>query len=166
MSENAEAARSGPAYVLELSNTIERALPRLLALDDESTSRRSAPGKWSAREIVGHLLDSAANNHQRFVRAQLQDDLIFDGYAQDEWVRAQQYQQADWRELVHLWAAYNRHLARVMAAVPAGVRLRPRARHNLDRIGFRPFATGSPATLDDLMRDYVAHLQHHLAQLP
>ena len=48
-----------------------------------------AQDKWSPREIVGHLIDSAANNHQRFVRAQFTDDLVFSGYQQAEWVGVQ-----------------------------------------------------------------------------
>ena len=61
-------------------------------------------------------------------------------------------------------AAYNAHLARVMAAVPADVRLRQHRRHNMHILGWQPYAADQPASLDDLMRDYVLHLEHHLAQ--
>ena len=66
-------------------------------------------GSWTKKEILGHLIDSAAINHQRFVRAQFTDDLVFDGYVQDDWVKVQDYQNRDWRELVELWHGYNRH---------------------------------------------------------
>ena len=103
---------------------IERALPRLLEMGEAESAARPKPDKWSARELLGHLIDSASNNHQRFVRAQVRDDLIFEGYDQEKWVRAQGYAEAPWAELVGLWRAYNLHLARVIDAVPAAVRKR------------------------------------------
>ena len=152
-------------HVRELRHVVERSVPLLLALDDAATAARPAPGKWSPREIIGHLIDSASNNHQRFVRARFQHDLIFPPYAQDEWVEAQRYQEADWPELVALWRGFNLHLARVMQAVPDDVRFREHTRHNLDRIAWVPVPAGQPATLDYFMRDYVGHLKHHLRQL-
>jgi hypothetical protein len=98
------------------------------------------------------------------VRAAQQDDLVFPGYEQDYWVRVQRYAAAPWNEIVTLWHTYNLHLARVMAAVPADVRYRRHDRHNLHVLGWQPYAADQPATLDDLMRDYVRHLEHHLAQ--
>jgi DinB superfamily len=159
------ALRAAPVYALDLMNTIEREEPRLAAIDAGRTSRHPAPDKWSPREIIGHLIDSASNNHQRFVRAMFQDDLVFQGYAQDDWVAAQKYQDAPWTDLITLWASFNRHLARVMIAVPESVRMRPHTMHSLDKIAFRPVAAGSPATLDYFMADYVLHLQHHLRQI-
>lgn len=144
---------------------IERALPRLDAIGEAASARRPSPGKWSAREIIGHLIDSAANNHGRFVRAQLTDDLVFPGYAQEEWVVLQGYQDAPWRETVALWASYNRHLARVMARVSPAVAVRPRARHNLHELAWRTVPADRPATLAWFMEDYVAHLEHHLRQV-
>jgi hypothetical protein len=154
-----------PECATELLRVLDAATPQLLALGDDNSGRRPAPGKWSPREIVGHLIDSASNNHQRFVRALWQDDLIFSGYAQSEWVEAQQYQQAPWRELVTLWDQFNRHLARVMTAVPDHIRTRPHRRHNLHLLAWQPVAEHEPATLDYFMRDYVGHLVHHLRQI-
>jgi hypothetical protein len=150
----------------DLRRTVAHAAEALLRLTEEEAARRPAPGKWSAKEIVGHLLDSTANNHGRFVRAQLQDDLVFDGYDQDAWVRVQRYQDAPWPLLVALWRDYNRHLAHVIETAPEAERLRPRARHNLERLAWNPVPADEPATLDDLMRDYVDHLRHHLRQIP
>jgi uncharacterized damage-inducible protein DinB len=154
-----------PACALDLTNAVDAALPRLQAIDEAATLRRPAPGKWSAREIVGHLVDSASNNHQRFVRAVFQDDLVFAGYDQDAWVEAQRYQDARWDDLLSLWAGFNRHLARVMTATSEQVRRQPRARHNFDSIAFRPIPATTPATLEYFMEDYVLHLRHHLGQI-
>jgi len=152
-------------YIDDLAATIAFATPVLLGIPAEVASRRPAPGKWSAKEVLGHLVDSAANNHQRFVRAQWQTDLIFSGYDQDAWVRAQDYQNAGWDEIVALWAAYNSHLAHLMATIPLPVRLREHPRHNLHEIAWRPVPKEVPATLDYFMADYVAHLHHHLKQV-
>jgi hypothetical protein len=155
---------SVPEYAQRLRDAVESATPRLLAIDDAASARPPAPGKWSPREIVGHLVDSAANNHQRFVRGQLQDDLVFLGYAQEDWVRVQDYAHAPWADLVALWRLYNLHLARVMESAPADRRLAPRARHNIQEIGFAA-PIEATATLDGIMLDYVEHLLHHLRQL-
>lgn len=151
-------------YVVELLDIVDRATPALTALED-SSALAPAPGKWSPREVIGHLIDSASNNHQRFVRARWQDDLVFSGYAQDAWVTAQRYQEAPWGELLTLWGSFNRHLARVMAATPAAVLTKPHTRHNLHEVAFHAVPAGEPATLDYFMRDYVEHLEHHLRQI-
>ena len=163
--EIAAAAGAMPACAIDLANAVGQALPGLRALGDDVTGRRPAAGKWSPREIIGHLIDSASNNHQRFVRASFQDDLVFAGYDQDQWVALQHYQEARWEDLLTLWASFNRHLARVMAATPTDVRRRERRSHNFDRIAMRPVAAGSPATLEYFMDDYVLHLHHHLRQI-
>jgi hypothetical protein len=154
-----------PDCAQRLLAVVDAAAPLLLALDDAATARRPAPGKWSPREIVGHLIDSASNNHRRFVLAQLQDDLVFPGYEQDAWVAAQRYQDAPWRELVNLWMAFNRHVAYVMASAPEEARTKPRRAHNLHEIAFVPVPHDTPATLEYFMRDYVGHLEHHLRQI-
>jgi hypothetical protein len=64
--------------------TVETSAERLLQIPEEESRRPLSKGKWSAREVIGHLIDSAANNHQRFVRAQFRDDLVFPGYEQEE----------------------------------------------------------------------------------
>ena len=148
-----------------LRNTVANALPALVAISDAAASMPRAPGKWSRKEIVGHLIDSASNNHERFVRAQFTDDLICPTYDQDEWVRVQRYRDAPWSELVALWSQFNLQLARVIEATPQEIRARPRERHNLDRVAFISPPEGEPATIEYFMRDYVVHLEHHLAQI-
>ena len=148
-----------------LSSSIAVTEPRLRALPEAEASLRPAPGKWSPKEIIGHLIDSASNNHQRFVRATWQPNLVFDGYAQDGWVELQRYQDAAWGDLITLWASYNRHLARVMASVPEAVRTKVHTEHNLDRVAFRAPRAPQDATLAYFMADYVDHLEHHLRQI-
>ncbi|HEY3133531.1 MAG TPA: DinB family protein [Gemmatimonadaceae bacterium] len=152
-------------YVEELRDAVQRATPFLQQISEEDSRRRSKPGKWCPREIIGHLIDSASNNHQRFVRAQFKDDLVFDGYEQDEWVSLQRYSEAPWDELIDLWRNFNLHIARIMQTASKDERLRKRARHNLDKLAWQPIPSDEPATLDYFMSDYVAHLKHHLAQI-
>ena len=154
-----------PEYAAALRHAIEKYAPLLGKMSDDASRQPRAPGKWCPREIIGHLIDSASNNHQRFVRAQFQDDLIFPGYAQDAWVSAQHYRNAPWSELLELWRAFNLHIAHVMESVPDEQRLRLRPRHNLDELAWKPFPRDKPATLDYFMADYVAHHQHHLDQI-
>ena len=138
----------------ELRAEVDRAAARLRGLSAEEVAREREAGRWVRQEILGHLIDSAANNHQRFVRAQAVDPLVWPGYDQVAWVEAQGYRRAPWAELVDLWVALNRHLARVIEAMP------PERLATSCVIGAR-----NPAPLEWWMRDYLRHLRHHLAQL-
>lgn len=149
----------------DFRETVEGAAARLVLITEEESERRGADGKWSPKEIVGHLIDSAANNHQRFVRAQFTDDLDFPGYEQEAWVAAQCYQSESWPQLVALWRAYNQHLQHVVSCVSEEKLKQLRARHSLDRIAWRLVGADKPATLEYLIRDYIAHLKHHLSQI-
>ncbi|HTX42904.1 MAG TPA: DinB family protein [Acidobacteriaceae bacterium] len=134
----------------ELAAEYEQKFARI---PEEMASRARGKGKWSRKEILGHLIDSAANNHQRFIRLQQEPELRFPGYEQEAWVRTNGYAECQWAELVTLWAAYNRHLAHVMERIGAEslmhVWVNGTERHEL---GF-------------LAADYVAHLRHHLEQI-
>ena len=156
---------TGSSPEAELRRVVERAAPLLLALSEEEAARAPKPGKWSPKEVIGHLVDSASNNHQRFVRVRFQEDLVFPGYEQEEWVSAQRYAEAPWAELVSLFRGFNLHLARVMESLPEDLRFRPRVRHNLDVLAWRPVPASEPATLEYFLRDYVGHLKHHLGQV-
>jgi hypothetical protein len=149
----------------DFRRTVEEASARLLSMTDGEAAARRVEGKWSAKEVIGHLIDSASNNHQRFVRGQFQENFVFPGYAQEDWVRVQAYQDEPWPLLVNLWRFYNLHLAHVMSHAPEGERLRPRREHNLHEIGFAPVSPDEPGTLEHLMRDYVEHLKSHLGQI-
>lgn len=151
---------------LDLRNTIAKAMSRLESIPSERAREPISPGKWSPQEIIGHLVDSASNNHGRFVRAQLTDDLEFPGYDQEAWVRLQQYANAEWADLLALWRDFNTHIAHVIERIPAEVATRARTRHNLDEIAWKTVSRDMPVTLEYFVRDYVAHLKHHLAQIP
>ena len=145
--------------------TIDAAAARLGALDEAEAARPRADGKWAAKQIIGHLIDSAANNHRRFVLAQLTDHLAFEGYQQNDWVRVQHYDAAPWAQLVALWQHYNLHLLHVMAHTPSEKLQMPCAQHTLDRIAWQTVSQSEPVTLEYLMRDYIGHLKHHLRQI-
>jgi hypothetical protein len=150
----------------ELRLAVDDASRKLRTISEGKASEPVAPGKWSPKEIIGHLIDSASNNHGRFVRAQLTDDLFFPGYDQEAWVRLQRYSDANWNELIGLWRAFNHHIASVVEQIPPEVATRQRMHHNLDQIAWKTVATDKPATLEYFVRDYVGHLQHHLSQIP
>ena len=151
-------------FLEEFRRTVEDAKARLLAIPAED-ARLGSPEKWSPKQIVGHLIDSAANNHQRFVRTQSTNDLICEGYDQDAWVTVQKYNDEPWPDLVQLWAAYNLHLAHVIAVMPHDALTRARTEHNLDKIAFKAVDKNSPTTLEYFVRDYAGHMRHHLTQI-
>jgi hypothetical protein len=133
---------------------VRAAEPRLREITELESGKPVLPGGWSRKQVLGHLIDSASNNHQRFVRAALQTSLEFPGYDQDGSVGVQALQEADWPMLVSLWAAYNRYLAHVVAQVP------PSKLETICRIG-----RGEAVTLGFLAKDYLTHLVHYLSQI-
>ncbi|HET9284308.1 MAG TPA: DinB family protein [Candidatus Angelobacter sp.] len=145
---------SFPTIASDLCRTVAQAKPLLIKLDNVDTTARPNENKWAKKEILGHLLDSASNNHQRFVRAVQQSSLTFPGYDQNFLVDLQRFVDVDWNFLVDFWAAYNRFLAHVLNNLPAG------AAKILCNIG-----NNKPATLEWIASDYVAHLKHHLNQI-
>lgn len=137
-----------------LQAVVEKAEPALQAISNLTACEPVLNGGWSYKQLIGHLIDSAANNHQRFVRAALQGELVAPGYDQAGQARVQATQQADWPTLVTLWASYNRYLAHVIAHLPED------QLSAMCRIG-----NGEPVTLKFLVDDYLAHLKHHLQQI-
>jgi hypothetical protein len=152
-------------FLDDFHNTVESAASRLLRITDKQSEIPKAEGKWSAKQVIGHLIDSAANNHQRFVRAQFTDNLICQSYDQDQWVNSQHYQEASWVELIELWKRYNLHLVFMIARIPEPILNKSRARHNLHKIAWKTVPENQPATLGYLIRDYLGHMKHHLGQI-
>src|SRR5450755_3745727 len=145
-------------WLEDFKQTIEAATPRLLQLSESQSEAALSAEGWSSKQTIGHLVDSAANNHSRFVLAQLKDDLLFPGYEQDGWVRVQQYQNASWAQLVELWRAYNFHLLHVMSCTPPDKLTNRCTQHSLQTIAFKTVSESEPVTLEYLMKDYVVHL--------
>jgi DinB superfamily len=152
-------------FLADFRATIVDATVRLRDISAEESRSGPLADHWTPGEILGHLVDSAANNHQRFVRAQFTDDLVFPGYEQNGWVSAQKYREESWPDLIQLWSSYNLHIAHLASVIPEAILTKPRARHNLDQIAFNAVSTSEATTLEYLIRDYVVHLQHHLGQI-
>lgn len=137
-----------------LRNLLERVPGRLGQLSNDHVESRPTPSAWSPKEELGHLLDSAANNHQRIVRAQLEDNLAMPGYEQNRWVAVHAYQRRDWGELIGLWQALNRQLLAAAEAVPNSAWSRTLT-----------VAGSEPLTLQFVFEDYLAHMMHHLQHI-
>lgn len=138
----------------QLLAVVRAAEPKLREVSELKSRERILAGGWSRKQVIGHLIDSASNNHQRFVRALLQPSLDFPAYDQDGNVRVQKVQEADWQLLVSLWGAYNRYLAHVIACIPAE-KLETPCRVETD----------NAVSLSFLATDYLRHLRHHLGQI-
>ena len=126
---------------------------RFQSIPEAQFSFKPSPKKWSKKEILGHLIDSATNNHQRFIRAQFENKpAIY--YDQDLWVRYNHYHELSLEQLIHFWTVYNEQLIGLMKRIPVeNLLLECKMRD------------GSYRTLDFLLNDYVVHLQHHLDQI-
>ncbi len=140
--------------LMVLQELIDRLPARLQALPSDKVGHKPAPDAWSAKEELGHLLDSAANNHQRIVRTQLEDKPAMPGYDGDAWVALHRYHSRDWNSLIERWAALNRQLLAAAEAVP-------------DSAWSRTCTIGDsePLTLQFVFDDYMHHMLEHLRHM-
>jgi hypothetical protein len=127
---------------------------RLVDISEETAAARPDPARWSKKEILGHLIDSAANNHQRFIRAQFAPLVELPSYEQEAWVKANGYATEAWPDLVNLWLLFNRHLLHVVKNLPKDA-----AEHRISLAG-KP-----PVTLYAVIVDYLRHVDNHLGQI-
>ncbi len=133
-----------------LKKVIDSEVPGLLAVSESDAGRKEG-GAWSRKEELGHLIDSASNNHLRFVRAALEAEFHGPSYDQNGSVSLHGYQDSNWFELMEFWRHYNLLLAQLIAHIPEEKLKTP------CRVG-----ESQQVTLEFLIVDYVAHMQHHL----
>jgi hypothetical protein len=138
--------------ISRLNYIIDKVPSILTEISEENMSAKPLPTKWSKKEIIGHLIDSATNNHQRFVRGQF-ETIPEIRYDQNKWNEYNFYQQIDSKQLILFWTIYNKQLIEIINRIPA---------ENLKR----QIKVGEDLlTLEFLIADYVEHLEHHLKQV-
>jgi DinB superfamily len=136
---------------LALEEAVKQEAANLRRVPEGDAGVKASPAAWSKKEELGHLIDSATNNHVRFVRASIGPEYRGPGYEQDSWVRAHAYQEMPWPEIIDFWERYNHFLVRLVKRIPDD-RLRT------------PCVIGQSetVTLQFLIEDYTLHMQHHL----
>jgi hypothetical protein len=149
--KDANVAMLGPAELSErLTVVLRNAMPWLVTLSEVEASVPEREGKWSAKQLIGHLIDSAVNNLPRIVRMQIETGPNLSGYEQMEWVSLQHYSEREWSQVLALWFALNEHVAWTIGHVEKA------------RLANRGVIEGEPLTLGFLIADYIAHIEHHL----
>ena len=139
---------------LKRLNDLVRIIPPLLSsITEKDFSFKASPEKWSKKEILGHLVDSATNNHQRFVRLQFEHEPVI-SYNQNNWAQFSYHQTTRTDSLVKFWTSYNKHLLHIISEIPEKYYRNVCVMGNGDRV-----------TLEFLINDYVVHLEHHLKQI-
>lgn len=124
----------------------------LIGIDDHTFNEKPSPDKWSKKEIIGHLIDSATNNHQRFVRGQYEDKPQI-AYDQNKWNRYNFYHEINSRQLIDFWTVYNKQLLELIKRIPT------------ENLLLECFIGENLYTISFLIHDYVEHLEHHLNQV-
>lgn len=135
-----------------LQYIIDKAPTILSELNEVEMSKKNFPTKWSKKEILGHLIDSATNNHHRFVRGQFENNPEI-SYDQNKWNEFSFYQEIDSRQIIKFWTQYNIQLLEIIKRIPK------------DRLNSQIRIGTSLLTLEFLIIDYVDHLEHHLKQI-
>jgi nitroreductase len=152
--KTSQGTRSAPRGLGQLKSLVAVLPGRLAAISRERAAAKPGPDRWSAKEELGHLIDSAANNHQRIVRAQVEDNLALPGYDGDRWVEVHGYQNREWNDLMLLWRSGNSQLLAAAEAAPQHA-----WSHTLTVGGSQPM------TLGFVLDDYVAHMADHLRHI-
>lgn len=141
--------------IVELNEWVIKLPKKLEVFSEAAASSRPAPKKWSPKEIVGHLCDSAIHNLQRFINVQHEKTpLVLTPYKQDEWVKLQHYQDMPMEEIVALWRSLNKQIASVLLHIPTEKHM-----YQFE------LKDGKFVSLQWLTKDYIAHLKHHIKQI-
>ncbi|MDR2222639.1 MAG: DinB family protein [Flavobacteriaceae bacterium] len=138
-----------PTDLSKLQYYIDVLPAKLEEFTEEDFAYKATADKWSKKEIVGHLIDSATNNHHRFVRGQFEDNPVI-SYEQNDWVTATAYQNMPQELVIKTWKMYNAFLLEIVCNISEEVLKR---------------RTANAHTLAFLFGDYVSHLEHHLGQI-
>ena len=138
------------ATILELGRMINEYLPQLNKIPEVESGYKASPLKWSKKEIIGHLIDSAQNNIRRFITAQYEENPKI-VYNQDVWVMKNNYQNYNLPDLISHWHLLNKQIVHILQNIPAEMQQ-------------RTCQTEDTHTLEWLAADYVKHLKHHLHQ--
>lgn len=138
---------------MPIARSLQRGMSSCPGLQNRACRTARVRNAWSLKEVVGHLIDSASNNHHRFVLLQ-SGNIDLPGYAQREWVLANAYQTEEYTRLANLWFHYNLHILHVVEHLPRGTLENVWRTENQDSISFAV-----------LVPDYYRHLQHHLAKV-
>ncbi len=152
-------------FIHDLQLIVAAGLKGIGTISEEELKAKPNPSKWSKIEILGHLVDSAYNNHQRFLRGQSQDNLVFNGYNQDEWVKINNYQNRDKSLLLSFWVSVNVHLVNSLQDFDEKLFEKKHQNHNFHEICMNTIDQASLASLDYLLWDYNFHMEHHLSQI-
>jgi hypothetical protein len=137
----------------------------LFELEDKDMAIPRKEGAWSRKQALGHLIDSASVNHQRIIEAQITGSIVFEGYKHEQWVDLQNYQSADWEELITLWCSLNMHICEIITKIPLDILNALHDTHSYDRTAYREIPADKPSTLGYLIEDYFAHMEYHLHQI-
>jgi len=152
-------------YHTKIKNIVENASSKIALIDEEMMGFKPQPNKWSKKEILGHLVDSAYNNYFRFLKAGLQYNLIFEGYDQDEWVKKNNYQGRSTESILSLWKECNQHISFLIEGMPGELLLRKTKEHEFDKMCMQLLPKGVESNLAYLIWDYTYHIEYHLNQI-
>jgi len=139
------------AIASDLKNIIDQHISALRALPDQEIKDKPSPTKWSRKEILGHMVDSAQNNIRRFIVAQYEESPRI-VYNQDKWVAISHYQEYESADLINLWYLLNKHIVVILENMA-------------EEMKQRESQTEALHTLEWLALDYIKHLKHHLHQV-
>ena len=139
----------------ELEFIITTFSERISEIPELEFSAKPSPHKWSKKEVLGHLIDSAENNLRRFICAQYESQPKI-RYEQNFWVEANDYRNAPSQEVIENWKLVNLKICRVLSSMP---------RENYSKSCDTGKDTPNLHSLDWLAIDYVKHLKHHLNQI-